>query len=92
MADIQKEEKGNVFQIVSDVYQDNSFMPKKKKTLDIFGYKIDMFHNFCIIAFFPVSLFSIEGPLLLRTCYLLLFFIVVFKIYAGSTILRKTKT
>ena len=92
MADIQKEEKVNVFQIVSDVYQDNSFMPKKKKTLDIFGYKIDMFHNYCIIAFFPVSLFSIEGPLLLRTCYLLLFFIVVFKTYAGSTILRKTKT
>ena len=53
MADIQKEEKVNVFQIVSDVYQDNVFMPKKKTTfLDIFGYNIDMFHNSCIIAFF----------------------------------------
>ena len=36
MADIQKEEKGNVFQIVSDVYQDNSFMPKKKKNFGHF--------------------------------------------------------
>ena len=31
MADIQKEEKVNVFQIVSDVYQDNVFMPKKQQ-------------------------------------------------------------
>ena len=94
MADIQKEEKMNVFQIVSDVYQDNVFMPKKKTTfLDIFGYNIDMFHNSCIIAFFfPISLFSIEDPLLLRTCYLLLFIRYLFKTYAGSTILRKTET
>ena len=69
MADIQKEEKVNVFQIVSDVYQDNSFMPKKTKTLDIFGYKIDMFHNFCIIAFFSCFTVFNRGPIV--TSYML---------------------
>ena len=87
----KRKKKGMFFRLFQTFIR-ITLLCQKKKTLDIFGYKIDMFHNFCIIAFFPVSLFSIEGPLLLRTCYLLLFFIVVFEIYAGSTILRKTKT
>ena len=68
MADIQKEEQVNVFQIVSGVYQDNFFMPKKT-SLDIFGYKIDMFHNSCIIAFF--SCFTVFSRGSIVTSYML---------------------
>ena len=58
MADIQKEEKGNVFQIVSDVYQDNSFMPKKKKLWTFLGTKLTCFIIIVSLLFFLFHCFQ----------------------------------